>query len=103
MSQLIYARVRQNPKYQTLVKRRGRLAVILSAVVLVSYYSFMMVVAFAPGLLGQPLGEGLTLTVGVPIGAAIIVVSWLLTGVYSYFANGVFDDLNNDLIRETAE
>ena len=93
MSQLIYARVRQNPKYQTLVKRRGRLAVTLSAIVLVTYYSFMMVVAFAPGILGKPLGEGMTLSVGIPIGAAIIVISWLLTGVYSYFANGPFDDL----------
>ena len=38
MSQLIYARVRENPKYQSLVKQRGRLAAILSAIVLVSYY-----------------------------------------------------------------
>ena len=38
MSQLIYARVRENPKYQALVKRRGRLAAILSAIVLVSYF-----------------------------------------------------------------
>ncbi|QQP93533.1 DUF485 domain-containing protein (plasmid) [Skermanella sp. TT6] len=103
MSDSIYARVRRNPNYQVLVRRRGRLAVVLSALVLVSYYSFMMVVAFAPGLLGRPLGEGATLSVGVPIGAGIIVVSWLLTGVYSYFANGPFDDLTNDLIRETAE
>src|SRR6476620_11464792 len=100
MSQLIYARVRENPKYQALVKRRGRLAAILSAIVLVSYYSFMMVVAFAPSTLGKPLGAGMT---GIPIGAAIIVISWLLTGVYSYFANGPFDELTNDLIRETAE
>ena len=71
--------------------RAGRLAAILSAIVLVSYYSFMMVVAFAPGILGKPLGEGMTLSIGIPIGAAIIVISWLLTGVYSYFANGPFD------------
>lgn len=103
MSDSIYARVRRNPNYQVLVRRRGRLAAVLSALVLGSYYSFMMVVAFAPGLLGRPLGEGATLSVGVPIGAGIIVVSWLLTGVYSYFANGPFDDLTNDLIRETAE
>ena len=45
----------------------------------------------------------MTLSVGIPIGAAIIVISWLLTGVYSYFANGPFDELTNDLIRETAE
>ena len=86
---------------QVLVQRRGRLALGLSAIVLVAYYSFMMVVAFAPDLLRAPLSEGATLTVGVPVGAAIIVVSWLLTGVYSHFANGPFDTLTKDIVRES--
>lgn len=101
MSKQVYERVRDNPKFQLLVKRRGRLALVLSTIVLVGYYAFMMVVAFAPNLLSAPLGEGATLTVGVPVGAAIIVVSWLLTGVYSHFANGPFDELNNDIVRES--
>lgn len=100
MSDPVYRKVRENPKYHLLVKRRGRLALILSAIVLVSYYSFMMVVAFAPQSLRVPLSETSTLTVGVPVGAAIIVVSWLLTGLYSYFANGEFEELNADVIRE---
>ena len=33
MSDSIYARVRRNPNYQVLVRRRGRLAVVLSALV----------------------------------------------------------------------
>ncbi len=103
VSDPVYDRVRQHPKFTVLVKRRGRLAFALSALVLVSYYSFMMVVAFAPGLLRTPLGEGSALTVGVPIGAAIIVVSWLLTGVYSHFANGEFQKLNDELVRETLQ
>lgn len=101
MSDSIYARVRENPKYHALVARRSRLALMLSAVVLIAYYAFMMVVAFAPDLLRAPLGEGSALTVGVPVGTAIIVVSWLLTGVYSHFANGPFDQLNNDIVRES--
>lgn len=101
MSKQVYERVRDNPKFQLLVKRRGRLALTLSAIVLIAYYAFMMVVAFAPSLLSAPLGEGSALTVGVPVGAAIIVVSWLLTGVYSHFANGPFDELNNDIVRES--
>jgi uncharacterized membrane protein (DUF485 family) len=101
MSASIYQRVRENPKFQMLIQRRGRLALVLSAIVLVSYYAFMMVVAFAPDLLRAPLSEGSTLTIGVPVGAAIIVVSWLLTGVYSHFANGPFDKLNNDIVRES--
>lgn len=103
MSRETYERVRANPKFHTLVQRRSRLALLLSAVVLGGYYAFMMVVAFAPGLLGTPLSEGSALTVGAPVGAAIIVVSWLLTGVYSHFANGPFDELNKDIVRESMQ
>lgn len=103
MSDPVYEKVRSNPKFAELVRRRGRLAALLSVIVLGSYYAFMMVVAFAPGLLAVPLTEGGALTVGAPIGAAIIVVSWLLTGVYSHFANGTFQKLNNDIVRETLQ
>ncbi|KIL99065.1 putative membrane protein clustering with ActP [Paramagnetospirillum magnetotacticum MS-1] len=98
-----YARVRQNPKFHELVKKRTRLAVTLSVIVLGSYYCFMMIVAFAPEILRTPLSEGSNLTVGVPVGAAIIVVSWLLTGLYSHFANGEFEELNKDVVREVLE
>lgn len=103
MSDAVYERVRSNPKFLELTKRRGRLALVLSGLVLAAYYSFMMVVAFAPSILAQPLSEGGVLTVGAPIGAAIIIVSWLLTGVYSYFANGPFEQLNSDIVRESLQ
>ena len=80
MSQPIYARVRQNANYQILVKRRGRLAAILSAVVLVSYYSFMMVVAFAPSLLSRPLGDELTLSARCVAGGAVTIGFGSCTG-----------------------
>ena len=50
-------RIRRNPKFAELVQRRTSFAVVLSLLVLVPYYSFMMLVAFNPGLLKQPLGE----------------------------------------------
>lgn len=100
MSSAVYERVRQNPKFQEFVARRSRFALLLSALVLVSYYGFMMVVAFAPTLLNSPLGEGWTTSIGWPIGAALIVGSWLLTGWYIHRANGEFDALNDEVIRE---
>lgn len=99
----VYERVRRNPKFHELVRRRSRLALLLSAVVLVGYYGFMMVVAFAPDLLQKPLSDESSLSVGFPIGAAIIILSWLLTGVYSHFANGSFQDLTDDITRETLQ
>ena len=101
MSDPVYQRVRQNPKFQVLVQKRGRLALILSLIVLVSYYALMMAVAFAPDALRTPLAQGSAISIGFPIAAVIIVISWLLTGVYSHFANGEFEDLNNEIVAES--
>ena len=63
----------------------------------------MMVVAFAPDLLHKPISDESSLSVGFPIGAGIIILSWLLTGVYSHFANGRFQDLTDEITRETLQ
>ena len=99
MSTDVYRRVEADPAFQQLVSRRGRLAVSLSAVVLIAYYGFMAVVAFAPGWLGRPLADGSVLTIGVPIGAVLIVGSWLLTGWYVARANGEFDRLTREIVE----
>jgi uncharacterized membrane protein (DUF485 family) len=97
MTTEIYRRVEADPAFHELVRKRGRMALTLSAIVLVAYYAFMAVVAFAPTLLGTPLYEGSAWTIGAPIGAALIVVSWLLTGWYVSRANGEFDRLTKEI------
>ena len=94
-----YEKIRANPKFRALVETRGRFAVMLSLLVLVPYYSYMMIVAFFPALLAQRLGEGTT-TIGFPIGAAVIILSWLLTGLYIRRANSEFDSMNQELLKE---
>ena len=96
----IYQRVRQNPKFTELVTRRGRLGALLSFIVLGSYYAFVMLVAFAPDVLRIPLHQGGMLTIGVPIGAVLIIGSWLLTGYYVSKANSDFDRLSDEILRE---
>ena len=58
MSSAMYERMRGNPKFQELVARRGRFAWTLAVVVLSMFYGFVMVVAFNPTSLGQPVSEG---------------------------------------------
>jgi uncharacterized membrane protein (DUF485 family) len=98
--QNIQAKIRSNPKFVELVSKRTRFAIILSLVVLVPYYSFMMVTAFNPALLATPLSEGSVMTWGWPLAALMVVGGWLLTGVYISRANGEFDDLNQQVLTE---
>ena len=94
------ARIRANPKFQQLVRSRSRLSWSLSAVVLGAYYLFMAVVAFQPQWLHAPLAEGRQLTLGIPLAAALIVLSWLLSGWYVRNANTRFDAMSADLLEE---
>ena len=96
----IQIRIRQNPKFAELVRKRTRFAIMLSLIVLVPYYSFMMITAFNPSLLATPLSSGGIMTVGWPVGAVLIIGAWLTTGVYIRRANGEFDQLNAEILKE---
>jgi uncharacterized membrane protein (DUF485 family) len=93
--------VRANPKFQRLTRQRALLAWSLSGAVLAVYYSFIMVVAFAPAWLHLPLYDGSHLSLGMPVGVAIILLSWLLTVWYVHTANTRFDALSAQILQET--
>jgi len=100
MSDNIYQQIESNAHFKELVTKRQRFAFILSIIMLVVYVGFILLIAFAPTWLGTPLHPGTTVTRGIPIGIGIIVLSFLLTGVYVWRANGEFDRLNDEIIRE---
>lgn len=79
-----------DPRYIRLVRRRGRLGWVLTALMLTVYFGFILLVAFAKPLLAQPIAGGAT-TVGIPLGLGVIAVAILLTGVYVRQANREFD------------
>ncbi|MDD2743263.1 MAG: DUF485 domain-containing protein [Rhodocyclaceae bacterium] len=96
----LQTKIRQNPKFAELVGKRTRFAILLSIIVLVPYYSFMMITAFNPALLATPLNDGGVMTIGWPIGAVLIIGSWILTGIYIRRANGEFDELTQEILKE---
>ena len=99
MEHQAYARVRSHPKFVELVERRSRYAWTLSIAMLAIYYGFIMVVAFAPELLGVPLADGAVMTVGIPVGILIILAAFVLTGLYVRRANTEFDALNQEILE----
>jgi uncharacterized membrane protein (DUF485 family) len=95
-----------HPKYQELVSSRSRYAWTLSILMLLVYYSFIMTIAFKPELLAVPLSDGSVISVGIPVGIAIILFSFFITGLYVYRANHTYDvlldELKNDLEKQGA-
>jgi uncharacterized membrane protein (DUF485 family) len=94
-----YDRIKSNPKFQDLVEQRGRLARLLTILMLAIYFGFVLLVAYAPGFLGTPIGSGVT-TIGVPIGVFVIAAAFVLTGIYVQRANTTFDRMNSEILRD---
>jgi uncharacterized membrane protein (DUF485 family) len=69
---------------------------------LIIYFGFILLVAFGKGFLGTPMGSGVT-TIGIPIGVAVIVSAFLLTGIYVRRANTEFDALTEKIKKEAVK
>jgi uncharacterized membrane protein (DUF485 family) len=92
-----HSKIEEDPNYQELVRRRSSLGWSLSLIMLVIYFGFILLVAYAPKFLGAPLGTGV-MTVGIPIGLIVIVAAFLLTGIYVSKANSKYDPLIRKIV-----
>ena len=98
MKQELTHRIRNNPKFAELTRKRTKFGWQLSILMLAIYYGFILVVGFAPKALGTPIYGVITL--GMPIGVLIILLAFVLTGIYVRRANSEFDDLNRQIIED---
>ncbi|OIP53880.1 MAG: hypothetical protein AUK54_07655 [Helicobacteraceae bacterium CG2_30_36_10] len=103
MNKELVDKIKNNHDYQELVSKRSSFAIKLTVAILVVYFTFILTIAFNPSALGIPLAEGSVTTIGIPIGMAIIVFAFILTGIYTKRANGEFDALNNKIKNSIKE
>jgi len=94
-----HLRVLNSPQFQELVRRRAGFAWTLSVIMLVIYFGFIALVAFAKPLLAMKVGGGVT-SLGIVLGLVVIVSAFLLTGIYVRRANGEFDEMTARLKAE---
>ncbi|RKT49891.1 uncharacterized membrane protein (DUF485 family) [Azonexus fungiphilus] len=100
MSQEIYARIRANPKYQQLKDTRNAYGWVMTIIMLVVYYGYIALIAFDKEFLAAPLSASGVTTLGIPIGVGVIAFTIIITGIYVRRANGEFDKLKAEIIKE---
>ena len=81
-----------------LSRQRWRIAMALSAVMFVVYFGFVLLIAFDKPLVAQLLMPGLSL--GILLGALVIVATWIVTWIYVRWANGHMDRRIGELRAE---
>ena len=100
MNDEIAARVEANPKYHRLLHVRRSFSIVMTVLVMLVYYGYILLIAFDRELLASKIGEGMTTSLGIPMGVGVILITIVLTNIYVRRANREFDALNKEIIAE---
>ncbi len=95
MAKLKVEDILQDPDFKDLSRQKFIISTVLTILELVLYFGFIGLIAFNKPFLAQKLSEGSAITIGIPIAVGTIVGSWVLTGIYIYWANNKYDVLVN--------
>jgi uncharacterized membrane protein (DUF485 family) len=83
----------ESPDFRALVKLRWTVSFTLLALLFVSYYGYILLVATRPALVAQRISDApdAVTNLGLVLGIATLVFAWLLTAVYVFWANRSYD------------
>ncbi|HUG58300.1 MAG TPA: DUF485 domain-containing protein [Candidimonas sp.] len=93
--------VMRHPKYQELLRRRGRMGLLFFAITVVIYAGFILTLAFNPELFGRSL-PGMTMSIGIMTGTIVVFSAVVLVSGYVYLSNKVFDPLLSAIVKDLA-
>lgn len=79
----------QSPDFKALVRRRWTVSIALLALLFVSYYGYILLIAADRPLVSRRIGAVTTLAI--PLGIGTIAAAWILTGLYVWWANRKYD------------
>ncbi len=79
----------ESPDFKRLVRTRWSVSLVLLALLFVSYYGYILLIAADKAFVSQKIGEVTTLAI--PLGVASILIAWVLTAYYVVWANKSYD------------
>lgn len=79
-----------DPELLALTRKKAALSRTLTFIMFGAYFGFVFLLAFAPGVLSARVGAA---SLGIPFAIGLIVLAWVLTGVYVRWANGAYDSV----------
>lgn len=87
---------RSRDQLEKLVRRRWHVGGVLTAVMMLGYFGFILLVAFAKPTAGQLILDG-QVSIGIAVGAGVIVLAPVLTAIYVRWANRRYDPAVREL------
>lgn len=98
--QQLAKQVLSHPKFQSMARQKSILGWTFSTIMFLVYVGFIWIIGTSPQTFGAKVSGGSIITVGIYAGVFVIIFSFLITLVYVYIANGKFEDMTQDVVKE---
>ena len=93
MAKLKKEDILNDPDFLSLSQQKNTISIILTILELALYFGFIGLIAYNKPFLAQKMSEGGAATIGIPIAVGTILLSWVFTGIYIWWANTKYDEL----------
>jgi len=120
----INEKIQANPKFQKFVSMRNSYSIVMTLLMIVVYFGYILLIAFNKEWLATKLvpavtqvttnpetsevvttviSAGTASSYGIPLGLGVILFTILLTNIYVRRANTEFDAINAEIIKEAQQ
>jgi uncharacterized membrane protein (DUF485 family) len=89
-----------DPDFRRLARQKNTISLILTVLQLLLYFGFIYLVADHKAFLAQKMSEGGAATIGILIAVGTIVLSWIFTGIYIWWANTRYDEMVRKVVEK---
>ncbi|HMK44618.1 MAG TPA: DUF485 domain-containing protein [Dissulfurispiraceae bacterium] len=79
----------QDKDFQEISRQKNQISIVLTLCEMVLFFGFIALIAFNKPFLATKISGAIT--IGIPIAVGVIILSWVLTGIYVNWANKKYD------------
>ena len=99
----IVERIQKNPKFMQFVTMRNNYSILLSILMMIVYFGYILLVAFNKQFLATKISAGAVTSIGIPMGLGVIVFTIIITAIYVRRANSEFDTIKDEIVKEASK
>jgi len=103
MAKNIYESIRGNPNFQKFVSTRNVYSNIMTLLMMIVYFGYILLIAFNKPFLATKMSAGGVISIGIPMGIGVLVFTIVITWIYVRRANTEFDATKDAIVKEASK
>ena len=103
MAKNIYESIRGNPNFQKFVSTRNVYSNIMTLLMMIVYFGYILLIAFNKPVLATKMSAGGVISIGIPMGIGVLVFTIVITWIYVRRANTEFDATKDAIVKEASK